>query len=77
MTDWRRCRDLPVLVLRQRCLGRTGRRSGGSRYIVSGVCAARGGCARFGCHRLSLDVTGGVRTEGGVLVVELMGAIYR
>lgn len=49
----------------------------GSRYIVSGVCADRGGCARFGCHRPSLDVTSGVRAAGGVLMVEPMGAISR
>ncbi len=76
MTDGR-CRDLSVLVLKRRCLGRAGRRSGANRYIVSGVCAGRGACARFGCHRLSLDVTSGVRAVGGVLMVELMGAICR
>jgi len=66
-----------VLVGKRGCLGSAERCSGASRCIVSGVCAARGGCARFRCHLLSPDVTSGVRAAGGVLMAEPMGAICR
>jgi hypothetical protein len=33
------------------------------------------GCASFGCHLLSPDVTSGVRAAAGLLMVEPMGAI--
>jgi hypothetical protein len=39
-----------------------------NRYFVSGVCVARDGCARFGSHLLSPDVTSGVPAAAGVLI---------